>query len=276
MTTPNFICIGAQKAGTTWLHSMLSEHPEIWLGPFKEYQFFNTLFVPEHAAWTRWHINNSIQNALRFHCSKEQKINLNYVRFLSDISDPESMFTEEWYRKIFSFRKGKISGDITPEYCTIPEEGIDYFFRTVGSIPVVYLIRNPATRALSQLKMNISRGHLGMPGNPAAWREAIAGWDIQNRGDYKTYVARWESRFPRSRLLFLPYGDVATRPIELLRSVEKHIGVSPHEYSRPRAVVHEGKSVDVPSYVKELLAEAFEPQAEFLRQRFGAEFLQRT
>ena len=47
MNTPDFLCIGAQKGGTTWLFEVLSENREIWLGPFKEAQYFNSLFVKE-------------------------------------------------------------------------------------------------------------------------------------------------------------------------------------------------------------------------------------
>lgn len=37
----NFVCIGAQKAGTTSLHDILSQHPSIYLPPNKEAQFFD-------------------------------------------------------------------------------------------------------------------------------------------------------------------------------------------------------------------------------------------
>ena len=37
---PDFICVGAQKAGTTWLHRQLSEHPEIFVPETKELDFF--------------------------------------------------------------------------------------------------------------------------------------------------------------------------------------------------------------------------------------------
>lgn len=36
---PDFICIGAQKAGTTWLYVTLGRRPEIWFPPFKEFHF---------------------------------------------------------------------------------------------------------------------------------------------------------------------------------------------------------------------------------------------
>ena len=38
---PNFICIGAQRAGTTWLYHCLKEHPEVFVPEKKELRFFN-------------------------------------------------------------------------------------------------------------------------------------------------------------------------------------------------------------------------------------------
>lgn len=37
---PNFICVGAQKAGTTSLHNILKMHPDIYLPEIKETKFF--------------------------------------------------------------------------------------------------------------------------------------------------------------------------------------------------------------------------------------------
>ncbi|MCP5022399.1 MAG: sulfotransferase domain-containing protein [bacterium] len=38
---PDFLGIGAQKAGTTWLHENLSRHPEVFLPKAKELHFFD-------------------------------------------------------------------------------------------------------------------------------------------------------------------------------------------------------------------------------------------
>ena len=38
---PHFLCIGAQKAGTTWLYDNLKDHPEVWLAPVKEIFYFD-------------------------------------------------------------------------------------------------------------------------------------------------------------------------------------------------------------------------------------------
>jgi hypothetical protein len=38
---PNFLGIGAQKAGTTWLHHNLQAHPDVWMPRVKEVHYFD-------------------------------------------------------------------------------------------------------------------------------------------------------------------------------------------------------------------------------------------
>jgi len=40
MTMPNFLVIGAAKAGTTSLYHYLNEHPQVFMSPIKETNFF--------------------------------------------------------------------------------------------------------------------------------------------------------------------------------------------------------------------------------------------
>ena len=45
MAYPNFLIIGASRCGTTWLHDMLAEHPQIFMSQLrKEVNFFNENF----------------------------------------------------------------------------------------------------------------------------------------------------------------------------------------------------------------------------------------
>ena len=44
---PDFICIGAQKAGTTWLYENLNGHPDVWMPPVKEFHYFNRVRANE-------------------------------------------------------------------------------------------------------------------------------------------------------------------------------------------------------------------------------------
>lgn len=49
---PDFLCLGAQKAGTTWLHRNLQQHPEVYLPPGrKELRFFDQRFYQSIRAY---------------------------------------------------------------------------------------------------------------------------------------------------------------------------------------------------------------------------------
>ncbi|MDF3607355.1 sulfotransferase domain-containing protein [Paracoccus sp. DMF-8] len=44
----NFLfCVGAQKAGTTWLYSYFAAHPQVHVQPVKEIHYFNVLWDPK-------------------------------------------------------------------------------------------------------------------------------------------------------------------------------------------------------------------------------------
>lgn len=57
MTWPTFIGIGAQRAGTTWLYHCLAEHPQVFVSPTKELQFFNNHY-DEGTGWYAAHFRD--------------------------------------------------------------------------------------------------------------------------------------------------------------------------------------------------------------------------
>ena len=55
MAAPDCLYIGAQKAGTTWLHTVLKSHKDVWLPPVKELQFLNEYYMRDSFRWTSDH-----------------------------------------------------------------------------------------------------------------------------------------------------------------------------------------------------------------------------
>jgi hypothetical protein len=277
MQKPDFLCIGAQKGGTTWLYHVLRENPDVWLGPFKEYQFFNALFV-KGDTWVGWHVRTAVQNAIRYSIAdvRGNNFDLDYLRYLTNIADEKTMFTEDWYRYIFSRGGEKVKGDITPGYCSIPAEGVDYVLRTQGALPIIFLIRDPVSRTLSQLRMNISRSKSGPPTTREQWDKLIANAEVAVRSNYRSAIDTWLARYPERKMLFIPYGDIARDPTEVLRQIERHIGVGAHQtYAKAAERVHEGKKVEMPKYVTEMIRQQSKPQYDYLEQTLGKAFVKR-
>lgn len=272
---PDFLGIGAQKAGTTWLSQMLGQRPDVWTPPFKEVQFFNHRFVPEHRAWLPWHFRRARLNIIKRHEARGETVPEPLLCYLDRITR-EPMFTNHWYKLVFAPapQHARIL-DVTPEYSTLPQEGVDFVAEFLPQARFVYIIRHPVDRAISQLKMNLTRARR-KPASLQDWLAEVEDPVLLDRGDYQSYVPRWSARFGPDRLLFLPFGQIARDPVGLLRQVEAFLGLPAHDYREPgRKVFASDRTLSVPDAARQRLRARLESQFQFLEDHFGSDFTSR-
>ena len=50
-SSPDFLIIGAQRAGTTWLYSVMQNHPSVLSGHKKEIRYFDRLYKTKSVKW---------------------------------------------------------------------------------------------------------------------------------------------------------------------------------------------------------------------------------
>ena len=83
-----FVCVGAQKAGTTWLARVLATHPDLFLTPVKEIHYFDHVRgITEHLSdkkrqsryrkfhqrmWTQWHKFSDFRDQLDTKANKQR------------------------------------------------------------------------------------------------------------------------------------------------------------------------------------------------------------
>ena len=147
-----FVCVGAQKAGTTWLARMLARHPDLFMTPVKEIHYF------DHIAGITRHLDDRRRRARRrkhyqrlltqWHRWPELRGQGEWYRgYLSDPID------DDWYASLFCDRGEKrFAGEATPEYALIGAEGFAHMKRLAPDMRVLYILRNPVERAWSQLQ----------------------------------------------------------------------------------------------------------------------------
>lgn len=265
---PRILCIGAQKAGTSWLYENLRTNPIVWSPPFKELHFFDYKFVEESRTWARWHVKSSIKKSLkRPDLSDDQK---SYLLALSE----EPILNGNWYKRAFSAAPdGSIGIDATPEYCAVPEDGITFIKKFLSDPYIIYIIRDPVERGLSQIRMNMYRKKRDF-NDRTAWMDAAKEPVVAARGDYKTFVPQWDRVFPN--LFYAPFGAITENPHGFLRSVEDYCGLPHFHYEHADRQVFAGVKAEAPAEVVEYLAAALEDQVGYLRERFGSDFLRRT
>lgn len=269
---PAIIGIGAQKAGTTWLGQKLGQHPHVWAPPFKEMQFFNHRYIEEHRSWLPWHFRRSKLVIQQSHDSRNEEVPEALLRYLERMTR-EPMFTNHWYKQAFApAPDDALPMDVTPEYSTLPEEGVAFVAKFLPKAKFIYVIRHPVDRAISQLKMNITRAKR-KPQTVSDWLNEIEDPVLLDRGDYATYVPRWSAHFGPDRLLILPFGQIAADPEGLMRQVEAFLDIPPYEYRKLDQKVFPSKpGLSVPEQARAALRAKLRPQFRFLEQTFGPEF----
>lgn len=269
---PGALCIGAQKAGTSWLAQMLGQHPQVWVPPLKEVHYFNHLFIPGHRYWIAWHYRTMPAEIRARHIRRQVPIPPELDAWLDQICTGRRMFTNHWYKRVFApAPPGAMPMDFTPETSTLPDEGVAHVARFLPRARAIYLIRDPVDRAVSQLRMNLIR-EKRRPATLADWLAEIENPVLADRGDYAAYVPRWQRHFG-DRLLILPYGRIAADPAGLMAAVESHLNIAPHTYTDlNRRVFATPDGPMPPPAAVAALADRLRPQTDFIRNHFGPGF----
>jgi hypothetical protein len=230
---PDFLVIGAQKAGTTWLKKNLDYHPEI--------------FMPTRTG-------------------KSDPTEVRY--FDQEFHEPLSFYSD-----LFKPGMRRVKGDKSPNYCTIPLERIKFIRSIMPDVRLILMIRNPIERAWSHAAMNLmkfSGKKMEEISNSKFRRHFIRS---RGRGDYPAILDRWLKIFPSEQLYVGFFEDISLCPKKLLSEVFAHLGVSQDvdwksfPYQR---VINKGPKVPIPEQHRNFLELMYGPAIEDLYQRFGS------
>jgi sulfotransferase family protein len=199
MTLPNFIVIGAAKAGTTALYWYLSEHPAVFMSPVKETNFFGY--------------------------GRDAEGRLLY-------GDPEihhfPIQTMAEYEQLFQGADGAAAiGEASPIYLECPQAAE----RIRAAIPTVRLIaslRQPVERAYSDYLMHLR--HRGLRFDPARDLTASAPWAAPDSrwievSRYHAQLERYYGAFPRSQIHVALFDDLKRDALGMVQAVYRFVGV---------------------------------------------------
>lgn len=272
---PGFLVIGVQKGGTSWLWDQLRQHPDIWMPPFKELQFFNTEFIPSHRSWAVQHCDRAIAKV------REKKTSIRnpakkklWYSYLDGISG-EPKLTLEWYRKCFSFplKSGTLLGDVSPAYCTIPDEGVAYVKELLPDAKIIMVVRNPLERMISHFRMKLSRSaRLPSEMTPAQWKHNAKDPVLDQRANYSEYIPRWDKEFG-DNMLYLPFDLIRQDPAAFLSRVTSHLGITTFTPKAAEKPVHVTPKHPIPVDVAQGFARRTAAEWAYLQERFPADFI---
>ena len=198
---PNFIVIGAAKAGTTALYWYLAEHPQVFMSPLKETNFFAFGLDPE---------------------GKPLYGNPEVHRYpIQTLADYEKLFAEAGGARAI--------GEASPIYLECPQAA----GRIRSLLPrarIICCLRNPVERAYSDYQMYLrSSGQRLDPARDlvpgAAWLHPDSHWMEISR--YHGQLQRYFDAFPREQIHVYLFDDFRNNSLEVTQDVYRFLQVDP-------------------------------------------------
>lgn len=255
---PDFLCVGAQKGGTSWLHYQLTWHVDFWMPPVKEVHYFDVLSRVKRGGSPRC-------KDARDQCFLEK------ITALSS----QSYIDLDAYSRLFEPKGALLSGDITPAYSTLSDELIERIVVRFPNLKVIFLARDPVERAWSQLSMGVRLGNI------SAFDTTDADEVIRNllnpgvllRSHPSQIVARWK-RYVRPELFRLYFfDDLVKNPAELRRAILLFLGADPDKASgriRAEQNLDAGKEkLQLTDKVRSRVAQFFEQELKACATKLG-------
>jgi hypothetical protein len=212
---PNFLIVGAAKSGTTSLYHYLAQHPDVFMSPVKEPNFF---------ALEGEKPNFRAPGA-------DERIN----RW--SVTDPDE------YRKLYEgASKESALGEASPVYL-YSEKAVGRIKHHLPEARLIVILRNPAERAYSGFL------HLLLNGRETVkdFGEALAleeerkreNWDwiwhYKSMGFYHEQLVRYREAFDPEGIKVYLYEDLERNPDWVVRDAYEFLGVDASFVPKPPA-----------------------------------------
>lgn len=262
---PDFLCIGAQKSATTWLNWNLRHHPDIWMPPCKEVDYFKypNQNVPPQTLQYRILKFQSLFNEM----IKKQQINMPNLQWLGK-NMPATYQDDEWYLSLFDNIPVRIKGDVTPSNAKLDRDQVAHAAQILGSsCKIIYFLRNPVERTWSQICQDIRMGFLKADFNDIEVIKAhIDSPTVNDHSDYVAAIEKWSEHYPDIHLEF--FDDVKSEPLSVLKRVCDLVDVEfKEELFSLRAPMKSNETQnkrDMPEEIGRYIFEKYEPMLEKL------------
>jgi hypothetical protein len=196
MPLPNFLIIGAMKAGTTSLYFYLKEHPDVYMSPLKQPNYF--AYGPGNPK----HLEKAHKS---FPITSMEA----YLRLFNGVSNEKAV------------------GEASVAYLRSRTATAAIHAHIPGAKLIVSL-RNPVDRAISLYTMRVSSGSETRELN-AALHEAFRADEPWIRGGmYYEHIKRYLDVFGGSKVKILLFDELKTNPRSVMKDVFNFIDVDDH------------------------------------------------
>ena len=251
--------VGAQKAGTSWLRNYLLERADVYFAP-AEMHFFDSKYGPQNARRADRVLTKG--GRLRRPANKRLQLKLNYLEHADGGASYKEFFRSRVPENIAVF------GEITPSYALLGETGYRAVIDIFPNSRVFFVMRDPAERFYSQVRMNRGR----RPENADAAVHAdrlLRRARSDHRSSYEMTIQDLERVFPRDNILYLFYEGLF-QPSAIARLCS-FLGIPYAPADFDQIVNAGGPRADIPGELDNAIRTCFERTYTFCKEKFGNE-----
>jgi hypothetical protein len=206
---PDFLILGPQRTGTTWLAKVLWRHPSIFMSFPKELYFFNLLEKPEHRLYT--------SNELKWYLSRFR-------------DNPISFALKSFWaaRRLQRAYRPLLRGEATASYAALSQSFIHDIVTLNPSVKGIMFVRDPVERAWSHAKKDLCRAR-----NRHVKDVSDEEFDCFFRdpyqiacADYAGNIQKWSAALRTGNLFIGRFEEIETDPQGLLSRLLSFLGLS--------------------------------------------------
>jgi hypothetical protein len=234
---PNLFIVGAAKAGTTSLAHYLSIHPNVYMSPIKEPNYFCEdisveKFDPEYR---KDFSNNTIERNID-----------------GSIMDKHSMFirSDEDYQSLYE--------SSSEEHTILGEASVSYLFSKVAAqkiaeynpkAKIIIVLREPVSRAYSHYLMDVREGLVGSKNFYKTvyndYQKSSSTWGKDHLyielGLYYNQIKRYFDLFPRQQIMLFTYENFIKNPEAFMEKIHTFLEIKPIEVEGLNKKLNEAK-----------------------------------
>ncbi len=272
-------CVGATKAGTSWLYDHLAAHPDCHFRSIKELHYFS-MTEPKHFDAALRNGQAEIAD-LKARTGLVGEAKFWADRRLADLRDWQKVLRARAidlpaYRAFLGdgAKAARLVGDVTPAYALMPAERLQTLSDVGADVRVVYLIRDPVARLWSHVRMIAQRmAPQRFAEESCALLDRILSGDLSGegkgivaRGNYATILPKLAKVFAPQRLLVQFYEDLISAPG--VARLAEFLGLSARTADVAR-LVHEGRSLALAAPLRARARAFLRPQYDYVASQFG-------
>lgn len=198
-TRPDFIIVGAAKAGSSTLRDYMAEHPEVHV-PRKEVHFFNN--DENYARGVEWYMSKILEG-----CDPTEAANL-------------------------------VVGEKTPAYCYQPNCR-DRIKETTPDAKLIWILRDPVQRTYSNYLHarkdggDIASLRKAIDREPERLKKNIFRGYVK-RSKYVNQIKFYLEVFPPEQMYYVLFEDLVSKRDETLAKLADYLGIGPFPADMPR------------------------------------------